>query len=384
MEYWLWLSELKGIGPILEKRLLAYFKTPKAIYEAEQEELMLIEGVGSNLAKTIRQSRALENALKSLELINKSKIKILTIHDKLYAKCAQKYDLAPVVLYYQGTIREKIDGVTIVGARKCSSYAKQVAVEAATYLAKEDVPVISGMAKGIDSYAHTACVKAGGYTIAFLGHGLDMCYPKEHKALMENIKESGAVISEYPLGVKPQKAYFPRRNALMSSWSQKVLVVEAAEKSGALITAKIAKQQGKEVLVPPHEIYYESARGTNLLISEGATLYLNPSQLMNTEKKRKSSETKDLEKQPKIKKVLNKEFGSPTEYKKIEIEDNMVQIYNKILNCLDSSSMNIEELEKNTSIKQVELIGYLAEMELEGVIEGIAGGKFRRKTAYQG
>ena len=127
---------------------------------------------------------------------------------------------------------------------------------------------------------HISCINNGGYTIAFLGCGVDICYPSEHRELMNGIIDNGAVVSEYPPGTKPRAEYFPKRNRLISSWSKKVLIVEAAEKSGALTTANIAKSQGKEVFVPPHEIYSNNGRGSNKLIIEGATIFLNPSQLL--------------------------------------------------------------------------------------------------------
>jgi predicted Rossmann fold nucleotide-binding protein DprA/Smf involved in DNA uptake len=178
MEYWIWLKQISGIGTILEKRLLDRFPSPQAIYEACAEELLSVEGIGPTLAKVIRQQRSLDQARTLLEGTLKQDINLLTYHDPLYPAMAQQSSEAPTILYYKGKIRENSTGVAIVGSRRCTDYGKQAAVEAAYFLTKHDIPVISGMAKGIDGYAHTACLKAGGYTIALLGNGVDICYPK--------------------------------------------------------------------------------------------------------------------------------------------------------------------------------------------------------------
>ncbi|MFA7468852.1 MAG: DNA-processing protein DprA, partial [Desulfotomaculaceae bacterium] len=136
------------------------------------------------------------------------------------------------------------------------------------------------MARGIDGYAHTACLRAGGYTVAFLANGLDICYPPEHQILMEQIIANGAVISPYPPQTRPVKSNFYKRNALLSAWSYKVLVVEAGLKSGALLTAGFAEQQKKAVLAVPNSIYSPESAGTNQLIARGAELYLEPAQLL--------------------------------------------------------------------------------------------------------
>jgi DNA processing protein len=185
------------------------------------------------------------------------------------------------LLYYRGNIRNDNIGVAIVGARKCSEYGKMVTVEAAEFLAENNITVISGMAKGIDGYSHTACLKAGGYTIAILGCGLDISYLKEHDTLMQRIIDQGVVISEYPPGTKPNQSNFPKRNRLISAWCNKLLVVEASENSGALITAAFAMEQKREVLAVPHSIYHEGGKGTNRLIEKGSKIYLNPYQLID-------------------------------------------------------------------------------------------------------
>jgi len=355
LEYWLWLRLVEGIGSITERKLLQYFGNPKNIYEADQEQLRLVEGIGPKLATNIRSLRSLDQAFRLQESIFKQGINILTIHDVNYPQQLLQYLKAPTILYYKGKLRDSLSGVAVVGARRCSSYGKQVTLEAANYLAAHCIPVISGMAKGIDSYAHIACLKANGYTMAVVAHGLDQCYPKEHRELMQAIIETGVVMSEYPPDTMPRQEYFPERNALIAGLCSKVLIAEAGQKSGALITAKLAKEQGKELLVPPHDIYSPSGIGCNQLIVKGATVYLHPKQLIDT-----AYHTLDLEVKP-----SNTKLPQLTDDEK------------KIGDCLTNSKKTIEEIESETGINQLKLLELLTIMELEGHIQALPGGRFR-------
>jgi len=293
--YWIWLSTVKGIGPVTQKKLLAVFQTPEHVYKADREELIKRTGLPVSFIDSLMASRSLEKAKKIQNSLNRHDIRLLTIDDRLYPTEASAFPTSPALLYYRGNLKEDSMGVTIIGSRRCTEYGKQVTSETATYLAEQGIPIISGMAKGIDGYAHTACLKAGGYTIAFLANGLDICYPPEHQILMEQIIENGALISPYPPQTRPLKSNFYKRNALMSAWSLKVLVVEAGIKSGALMTAQFAGEQKRTILAAPNSIYSPESIGTNQLISQGAKIYLGPAQLLpeGFEKRMKTSlETK--------------------------------------------------------------------------------------------
>lgn len=364
MEYWIWLSLLKGIGPITQKKLLQHFKTPDCIYESSEEELLSIDGIGPILAQSIRGAHSLDGIFLILEELHQKGIKILAYEDPLYPSIAKEMTDAPIVLYYKGTLRENSAGVGIVGSRRCTGYGKQIAVEAAQYLAQHGIAVISGLAKGIDGYAHTACLKAGGYTIAFLGNGVDVNYPKEHIELQAGIVENGAVVSEYLPMTKARPEHFPRRNALISSWSQKLLVVEASMKSGALITAQLVKNQGREVLVPPHEIYSSNGKGTNELLLAGATLYLKPYQLLV------GNHQGHLENLDSVK----KEHIGKSEHE-IRVR-RLTAAETKIQAVLMNSGKTMEQIGNLTSIDQGQLLEHLSIMELEGIIEFCAGGKY--------
>jgi DNA processing protein len=278
--YWLWLSSIKGIGPINSKLLLQRFSTPQLIYSAERDELEGVEGIGKHIIEIVSGSKSLAKAEKIMKDCNRNGISILTFDDKLYPDKVMMLRKSPVVLYYKGTLINESIGIGITGSRNCSEYGKKVAVEAAEFLASKNITLISGMAKGIDCYAHTACLNKGGYTIAVLGNGIDVCYPKENKKLMDKIIERGAVVSPFPPDTSPSKFNFPKRNYLLSGWSEKILIAEAGQKCGSMLTAALAMEHGREVLAVPNSIYCSGSSGTNSLIESGCKIYLSPHQLV--------------------------------------------------------------------------------------------------------
>ena len=185
---------------------------------------------------------------KIIEQCEKHRISLLPIENPLYPKRAGNCNDAPIILYYKGTIQRMDKTVGIVGARRCTQETKRAVAELAVAYTEKQTAVISGMAKGVDSYAHTACLKAKGYTVAVLANGLDICYPSEHEKLKECIENKGLVISEYPPGIRPTKYTFPKRNRLISAWSDELIVVAAGKKSGALITADYSKKYGRKII----------------------------------------------------------------------------------------------------------------------------------------
>jgi len=368
MQYWVWLSLLKGVGPIIQKRLLNHFNNAESIYNASKDELIKISGIGDSISE-VKKATSLDEAKTILEKSNKLNIKILNYNDPLYNERAKLCSMSPIILYYRGKLKPNSMGVGIVGARRCTTYGREVVREAAEYLANKNIPVISGMAKGIDGYAHIACLKTGGYTLAFLGSGVDVCYPKEHGELMENIIENGAVISQFPPGTKPKPEYFPKRNALISAWSEKLLVVEAGENSGSLITAQYTKELGREVLAVPNLIHSQTGKGTNRLIFEGAQIYLGTNQLLLDNKEVFQVEDKSME--------LNKDNkyvkAKPTEI----VNSQLSEVEKKVIDLISSDSRTIEELLQLITISQLELLECISILELERIIETLPGGRFR-------
>ena len=211
------------------------------------EQLAEISDLSVRQRESIIRNHSLEKAKRIFEECQNKNIFVLCWDDDRYLARAKKPTDAPVVLYYKGNFREMDQTIGIIGARRCSQESKQKTVFLASECAQKKITVVSGMAKGIDSYAHTVCLNTGGYTVAILGNGLDICYPAEHNKLMKCIEEKGLLISEYPPGTHPDRYRFPRRNRLISSWSDKLFVIQAEKGSGALITAEYSRKYGREV-----------------------------------------------------------------------------------------------------------------------------------------
>lgn len=208
--------------------------------------------------------------------------KEISIFDKEYPESLKNIFDPPIKLYIAGdySLLNKTK-IAIIGCRKYSEYGRSCANYFASELAKKDIVIVSGLAKGIDSFSHNACIDAGGKTIAVIGSGLDVIYPEENKWLYNKIiKEGGLIVSEYPLGTKPLKYHFPARNRIISAISDGVLVIEAKEKSGTLITVDFALDQGKNIFVVPGNINSSNSIGTNNLIKEGAKLVQNLSDIL--------------------------------------------------------------------------------------------------------
>ena len=273
-KYWIWLSTIKGLGSRRKQILLNKYKTPERIYNLKKEEILKIKGFSEALAECIIDKENKENLKKQIDDIQEQNIKIITIEEKEYPQLLRTIYDYPVSIYVKGN--EKIlnaPTIGIVGCRQSTAYGEKVAQYFAYNLSKRSINIISGLAKGIDSQSHIGAIKAKGITIGVIGSGLDIVYPKENQYLYDKIiRENGAIVSEYPLGVKPEKMNFPARNRIISGMSKGILVVEAKKKSGTLITVDFALEQGRDVYVVPGNIDEMNSVGTNDLIKQGAQM----------------------------------------------------------------------------------------------------------------
>lgn len=254
-KYWIWLSRI-DISPEKIKQCLEKC-TPEDMWNLKEKTKKFFTKEEMNKIKDINYRRNLE--LQEQYLL-KHKIELITI--KEYPEKLKQINNPPICLYVLGNkqiVRQK--SIAIVGSRDCSEYGKTMAQAFSYLLAKNNITVISGLAKGIDSFAHVGTLQAKGRTIAVIGTGIDLVYPKENKDLMEQIiKKGGTIISEYPLGTKPDKQNFPRRNRIIAGLADGVLVIEAREKSGALITVDYALEQGKNIYVVPRKHYKQDIK----------------------------------------------------------------------------------------------------------------------------
>lgn len=304
-KYWIWFSLIKGLGCVRKNNLLKIYGTPEEIYKLSKRELLKVDGIGEETVTNIIEAKNEKILNYHIKYMEENNIDIIHICEKSYPQALKQIYDAPVSLYIRGN-KEILNGknIGIVGCRECTDYGKKAAKYFAYNLSKEkSVNIVSGLAKGVDSYAHWGSVGANiecesikncgkkqescgkinnncgklkndcGKTIAILGNGLDMIYPKENIELAnEIIRSGGAIISEYPCGTKPDKMNFPARNRIISGLSKGIIVIEAKEKSGTLITVDFALEQGRDVFVVPGNINSINSVGTNDLIKQGAKM----------------------------------------------------------------------------------------------------------------
>ncbi len=274
-KYWVGFNLVKGIGSARMKTVLDAFGSAEEAWRASTSELEQA-GLSARLVDAVEKVRCSDALEITWEIIQQKMIQVLTWEDPLYPRRLKEIDQSPPLLYLTGTVSEQDQWtVAIVGTRRVTAYGRQLTEEIARGLAQNGVTVISGLARGVDSIAHQAALKNNGRTLAVLGSGVDNIYPPEHRGLAAQIVESGAIISDYPPGTPPEAANFPPRNRIISGLAQVVIVVEAGEVSGSLITASFAAEQNREVFAVPGYLYAPQSRGTNALIRSGAKIFID-------------------------------------------------------------------------------------------------------------
>jgi len=270
---WLALGRIRGVGGVSFKKITARFADPAAVFRASAAELAEIEGLHREVIHSIANFNDWAEIDKEIQRARAAGIKMIPFSDAAYPASLRVIADPPPLLYVKGELRDNDSkAIAIVGSRSASDYGRRIARDLARGLASFGFTVVSGMARGIDGMAHESALQAGGRTLAVLGSGVDRAYPPEHEMLYRRISDSGAVISELPMGARPIAFNFPARNRLISGLSLGVVVVEATEKSGSLITASLAAEQGREVFAVPGEAGASRSRGSHRLIRQGAKL----------------------------------------------------------------------------------------------------------------
>ncbi len=273
LKYWLGFNLVKGIGPAKIQALLDSFGSLAAAWQATEHQLLHI-GLDKRAIRTFQQTRVELDLDAALTQVQAAGITLLTWDSPDYPAYLREVPGSPPLLYVQGELRDTDQwAVAVVGTRRLTAYGRQVTHDLVAGLVRHNITIVSGLARGIDAVAHKTAVDLGGRTIAVLGSGLDCIYPAEHRQLAQHIvAANGAVISEYGLGMQPEAKNFPPRNRIISGLSLGVLVVEAGERSGALITANFAAEQNRDVFAVPGNINSPASKGPNRLIQEGARL----------------------------------------------------------------------------------------------------------------
>lgn len=267
------LSLVPGVGPVQYKRLINAFDSAKNVFGKPASQLAEVTGVGPKLAKRIREFKEFKGADQGISRCDKEGVAIISLEEKNYPVNLRNISDPPPFLYAKGELRESDSkAVAMVGTRRCSNYGRLSAEKISRGLAGLGITVVSGLARGIDAIAHRGALVAGGRTLAVLGCGIDVLYPRENRDLYDQIPQQGALISEFPFGTPPKGHNFPRRNRIISGLSLGVVIVEAPARSGALITAGLALDQGREVFAVPGSPGLRTSQGCNHLIKMGAKL----------------------------------------------------------------------------------------------------------------
>ncbi len=294
--FWIGFNHVKGIGPVRLRRLRSFFGELEIAWNASPAALAEA-GLGPNLCERLIHARAALDLEKIRDDFRRRGIKVLTWEDDEYPPHLVEIDGSPPVLYLRGSIlHEDHWAIAVVGTRRMTPYGRQVTQDLVGALARCGLTVVSGLARGVNSVAHREALRRGGRTLAILGCGVDQVYPPENRGLASKIQKQGALISDYPPDTRPEAMHFPARNRIIAGLSHVIVVIEAGERSGALITASFGADQGKDVFAVPGNIHAPQSRGTNRLIQIGAKPLLQSSdiisnsRIINIDNKENSSE----------------------------------------------------------------------------------------------
>lgn len=368
LKFWIALKSISGIGSVNFQSLLDQFGSAPAVFDASVPDLKSVEGISKETASAIADFNSWKIIKEELELIHKYNVNIITYQDELYPqKLLNIYDLPPYV-YVMGNLKKDDINIAIVGSRAASTYGKYTTEKISRELALKGLTVVSGMARGIDSAAHRGAITAHGRTVAVLGSGLDVIYPPENKKLFQEITQNGAVISEFPLGTPPRSSNFPARNRIISGMSYGVVIVEAGEKSGSLITARLASEQGREVFAVPGGIDSAGSRGTNKLIKQGAKLIENIDDILE-------EILPQMENAPVLRQGASNTETLETCDKRCECISDIEQ---KIMDAISNQRVHIDDLMASTSMTSGDMLSTLTVMELKGMIQQHPGKFFSK------
>ncbi|MBR3704857.1 MAG: DNA-processing protein DprA [Oscillospiraceae bacterium] len=394
IKYWLWLASIKGVPNQIRLSLLNHFGSPERIFMAESGEYLLVEGMTRTVAQLL-EDKSLREADRILGECERLGLRVLTLHDAEYPDRLRNIYDPPIVLYVRGRLPLFDDEVAIamVGPRKASDYALRVGEQLAYQLAAHGAVVVSGLAAGGDAAAHRGALRAGGFTVAVIGGGHDIVYPFENRFLYEDIAVRGVILSEYPPGTHHDGKHFPVRNRIISGLSLGVVVTEAAHRSGTLITASRALDQGRDVFAVPGQIDDPSCAGSNRLLRDGAMIVteawdvlmhyesLYPHKLhgrgAHDAQRFGESDAPETDTAPQKKKEEKTEIAEPS-LPRLELDGehglNNDQI--TILKALDGAVMQVDDIIETTQIPTRQVLSALTVLEIEGFVTQHSGKRF--------
>lgn len=347
-QYWVGFNLVRGIGPVRLRALLDFFGSIETAWQAPYDALRNT-GLPSKIVDNLIQVRAEVELERIMEHLDQCHVSVFTWEDEDYPRLLKEIDQPPPVIYARGSILTEDEwAVGIVGTRRMTAYGKQVTEQLASHLAVNGMTVVSGLARGVDAAAHQAALHNKGRTFAVLGCGVDVIYPPENRKLADQIMDAGALISEYPLGTQPDSANFPPRNRIISGLSKAVVVVEAGDTSGALITATFAAEQGRDVFAVPGMIVAPQSKGTNRLIRDGARPLLDPNDVIE---------------------ALH--LDRVQEYKQARLILPADEIESAIMTVLSQEALHVDEIQVKSGITMDKLSAALVMMELKGMVRQV-------------
>ena len=359
-KYWLWLCSVPGLYCRQIRLLVTYFGTPKQVYEASEEEFEVWRRKSIKWIDNLLDYRKKYAVDEVCHMVEQKGINFISWQQERFPEKLKRLSDCPAGLFFRGRLpdTDRIS-VAIVGARQCSNYGRVMARELSSALARAGVQVISGLASGVDGYAQEAAADAGGSSFGVLGCGADICYPRENLSVYLKIQEKGGILSEFPLGTQPMKHHFPLRNRIISGLADAVVVVEAREKSGSLITADLALEQGKDVYAVPGRNKDALSYGCNRLISQGAGIVLSTEILL--EQLHVTSSGKD---------------GAANFIKKNQLV--LAPEEKWVYSNLDLLPESLEEISEKTDMSPGQLCSILLRLELLGLVSEMAKNQYVR------
>jgi DNA processing protein len=349
-QFWVGFNLIKGIGAVRLQALIEHFGDLEAAWTASPVDWRAA-GLGQKLIERLLEARGKVDLEMLWGRIEAQGVHVLTWQDEAYPARLKEIDQPPPVLYVRGDyLADDEFAVAIVGTRRVTPYGRQITEEIASFLAANGITIISGLARGVDAVAHQAALQAGGRTIAVLGSGVNRIYPPEHRSIAEQMEQRGAIVSDYAMGTPPDASNFPPRNRIISGLSLAVVVVEAGETSGALLTAEFAAEQGREVFAVPGSILAPQSKGTNKLIQNGAQLMLNAVDLMQ------ALDLTRIGVHKAARKVLP---ADPTEA--------------QLLGLLGNEPLHVDDIRNRAELPIEKVSAALALMELKGMVRQVGG-----------
>lgn len=392
MKYWLWLASLRGVSNQLKLSLLAHFAAPERIFMAESGEYLLVEGMTRQSAELL-ENKSLRESDRILGECERLGLRILTLHDAEYPDRLRNIYDPPILLYVRGRLPLFDDeaAIAMVGSRKASDYALRVGEQLAYQLASHGAVVVSGLAAGGDAAAHRGALRANGFTAAVIGGGHDSVYPYENRFLYEDIAVRGVILSEYPPGTHHDGRHFPVRNRIISGLSLGVVVIEAAHRSGTLITAGQALDQGRDIFAIPGQIDDPGCAGSNRLLRDGAMVVTEAWDVLThyafryphklrargaQEAERFGAHEPRQEKPapPKAKEPKSRESALPTLELAGDHGLNAEQV--AILRELDGQTLQVDDIIERTQIPTRQVLSALTVLEIEGFVTQHSGKRF--------